>query len=99
MKYNYKLDYYYSIKNIINHYIHLNYDKIKKKYNLDKLYEIDRLKFLLNNIDTIKNDIDISKFQIDFINNNKSLFIKYFIWKELFLENNNKKNNFIIKLN
>ena len=99
MKYNHKLDNYYMIDNIIYYYIHLNFDKIKKKYNLDKLYEIDRIKFLLNNIDTIKNDIDISKFQIDFINNNKSLFIKYFIWKELFLENNNKKNNYIIKLN
>jgi len=99
MKYNHKLDIYYIKKNIINDYLENCYrNKIIDKYKLNELNGLETDKYLLYNIDIIKNDINISKFQIDFINKNKSFFIKYNIWKYNFIDNNNKDKNYIIKL-
>ena len=78
MKYNYKLDIYFIKKNIIYDYLENCYrNKIIDKYKLNELNKLEMKKYLFDNIDIIKNDINISKFQIDFINKNKSLFIKY----------------------
>ncbi len=90
---------YYIQNNIIYDYIENCYsNKIIDKYKLKELNKLEMNKYLLDNIDIIKNDIKISKFQIDFINKNKSIFIKFNIWKYNFIENNNKENNYIIKL-
>lgn len=98
MKYNHKNDYYYIIKNIIHHYFDLNYKKLRDKHKLNELNKLDGIKYLLNNIDIIKNEINISKFQIKFIKKYKSLFIKFHIWKANFIENDNKIKNYIIDI-
>lgn len=98
---NNKLDEYYIVDNIMSDYLHncLHYDKIKKKYNLGSISSFIELhKYLIDNIDIIKNDITISEFQISFIKKKKSMIMNFLIWRHKF-KNSEDKNNYFISNN
>lgn len=100
MKNNAELDKTYAMDNIISDYANrCFYNKsIYKKYNLKKYpTSIELYEHLINNIDIIKNDVELSDFQFKFINKNKKLILQYIKWKRGFKNATNKlqKTNFL----
>jgi len=69
---NKKLDKLYIYDNILSNYINkCKYNKkINKKYNLEQYNGIEFYKYLINNLDIIKNQININLFDINFIKKN-----------------------------
>lgn len=100
IKYNYELDKFYAYDNIMSNYINktLYSKKINKKYKLDLCQTtVELAKYIVDYIDKIKSDIDISKFEISFIKDNSNLLIKYIEWKKNFKKTKNKSKYFIIQ--
>jgi len=98
MKMNKKLDVVYTIDNIMANYVQkCIYDpKIETKYELKK-YENSLIlrKYLIDDIDVIMKDIDMSKFQYNFIKKNKNKIMKYSGLRKGF-ENSKNKNNYFL---
>jgi len=98
---NKKLDVVYTIDNIMANYVQrCVYDpRIETKYELKK-YENSLIlrKYLIDDIDVIKQDIDMSNFQYNFIKKNKNKIMKYSGLRKGFENSKNKKKFFINSL-
>lgn len=95
MKNNVELDKTYAMDNVISDYVNkCYYNKlISKKYKLENYpTSVELYDYLIDNIDIIKNDLSLSKFQINFIKKNKNLIIKYIKWKRGFKNAKDKQN-------
>lgn len=91
---NKKLDYYYLIDCIFSIYFNkcYFYDKVKKKYGLDKLDgTIAVTKYLLDNIDVMKKEITLTDYQVKFIKKNSDKIYRFIVWKKEFKNGKNKK--------
>lgn len=97
MENNKKLDKSYVYKNILDDYTSkCKYNKkINKKYNLEQYNGIELYKYLIDNIDIIKNDININNFQINFIKKNQNYLLNIIQWKINFKNIKNKNKYFI----
>jgi hypothetical protein len=97
-KFNQNLDKYYTIMNIFDTYTYPTYHNklINDKYELKN--HSDPEIFLIDNIDQIKNDIQISDFIIRFIKKYRSMMKKYIVWHKGFFTSTNKENYFVYKL-
>ena len=71
--------------------IFCNNNKIIKKYELDINNQKKTDEFIFNNIDVIKDDIIISKFEIDLIKKYNYIYLKFNEWIYNFTEKNEMK--------
>lgn len=98
MNKNQNIDKYYITDSVFADYFNKAYfnENIKMKYNLDKIDgTVNISKYLLEHINKFKKDIYMSKFQKDFIKNNKKFIIKYIIWEKKLQKATDKSNMFI----
>jgi len=97
MKNNKKLDKSYVYNNILNDYKSkcIYNKKINNKYNLEQYNGIELYKYLIDNIDIIKNEININNFQINFIKKNQNYLLNIIQWKINFKNYKNKNKYFI----
>ena len=97
MKMNKKLDVFYTIDIIMANYFQrcVRNQIIEARYELKKCNTTQLIQILIDNIDVIKSDLKMNRFQYNFIKKNKNKIMKYSDMIKNFENSKNKKNHFI----